>query len=90
MKLFTLVAGYIAGLAIAMKYRKDNGASKLDSLNPMKSKLDTFIDEVVDIHRTAFSDIKEFAKDNFDDVDNFDDLQKKVSSMVGEFSGTLE
>lgn len=24
MKLFTLVAGYIAGLAIAMKYRKDN------------------------------------------------------------------
>ncbi len=90
MKLFTLVAGYIAGLAIAMKYRKDNGTSKLDSLNPMRSKLDIFIDEVVDIHRTAFSDIKEFAKDNFDDVDNFDDLQKKISSMVGEFSGTLE
>ena len=90
MKLFTLVAGYIAGLAIAMKYRKDNGTSKLDSLNPMKSKLDKFIDEVVDIHRTAFSDVKEFAKENFDDVDNFDDLQKKVSTMIGEFSGTLE
>ena len=90
MKLFTLVAGYIAGLAIAMKYRKDNWTSKLDSLNPMRSKLDKFIDEVVDIHRTAFSDVKEFAKENFDDVETFDDLQKKVSTMVGEFSGTLE
>ncbi|MBC7503678.1 hypothetical protein H7169_01805 [Candidatus Gracilibacteria bacterium] len=90
MKLFTLVAGYIAGLAIAMKYRKDNGTSKLDSLNPLKSKLDTFIDEVVDIHRTVLSDVKEFTKDNFDDVDNFDDLQKRVSNIVGEFSSTLE
>ena len=48
----------------------------------MRSNLDKFIDEVVDIHRTAFSDVKEFAKDNFDDVDNFDDLQKKISAMV--------
>lgn len=56
----------------------------------MRSKLDKFIDEVVDIHRTAFSDVKEFAKENFDDVETFDDLQKKVSTMVGEFSGTLE
>ncbi len=90
MKLITLVAGYVAGLALAMKYRKDNWTSKLNSLNPMRSNLDKFIDEVVDIHRTAFSDVKEFAKENFDDVENFDDLQKKVSTMVGEFSGTLE
>ena len=57
MKLFTLLAGYAAGLAVAMKYRKDAGTSKLDE-NTSKSKIGAFIDEVVDIHKTAFSDVK--------------------------------
>ncbi len=90
MRLFTLVAGYFAGLAIAMKYRNNTGISKLKSIDPTKSKLDTFIEEIIDIHRTAYSDVKEFAKDNFDDIDNFEDLQKKISGMVSDFSGTLE
>lgn len=29
MRLITLLAGYAAGLAVAMKYRKDNGISKI-------------------------------------------------------------
>ena len=29
-------------------------------------------------------------KDNFDDVDNFDDLQSKVSGIISEFSTNLE
>lgn len=90
MKFFTLVAAYLAGLTIAMKYRQNKGTSKLDSINPTKSKLDTFIEEVIDIHRTAYSDVKEFTKDNFDDIDNFADLQRKISGMVSDFSGTLE
>ncbi len=57
MKLFTLLAGYAAGLAVAMKYRKDAGTSKLDETTS-KSKIGAFIDEVVDIHKTAFSDVK--------------------------------
>ena len=58
MRLFTLLAGYAAGLAVAMKYRKDNGTSKLENTVNNKSKLDSFIDEVVDIHKTAFADVK--------------------------------
>lgn len=58
MRLFTLLAGYAAGLAIAMKYRKDAGTSKLDTEAKNTSKLNSFIDEVVDIHKTAFSDVK--------------------------------
>jgi hypothetical protein len=87
MRLFTLLAGYAAGLAVAMKYRKDKGTSKLDNTG---SKLNSFIDEVVDIHKTAFAEVKWFVRDNFDDVDNFDDLQSKVSGMISEFSGSLE
>ena len=58
MRLFTLLAGYAAGLAVAMKYRKDNGTSKLENTSNKKSKLDSFIEEVVDIHKTAFADVK--------------------------------
>ena len=79
MRLFTLLAGYAAGLAVAMKYRKDNGTSKLDTESPNTSKLNSFIDEVVDIHKTAFADVKSFVNENFDDVDNFDDLKSKVT-----------
>lgn len=90
MRLFTLLAGYAAGLAVAMKYRKDNGTSKLDTVTPAKTKLNSFIDEVVDIHKTAYADVRWFITENFDDVENFDDLQKKVSGMISEFSGNLE
>lgn len=89
MKIFTLVAGYVAWLAVAMKYRKDHGKSKLDGTMP-KSKLDSFIDEIVDIHRTAFSDIKWLAKENFDDIENFDDLKLRISGVVSGFSESLE
>ena len=58
MRLFTLLAGYAAGLAVAMKYRKDAGTSKLENTSNKKSKLDSFIEEVVDIHKTAFADVK--------------------------------
>lgn len=90
MKLFTLLAGYAAGLAVAMKYRKDNGTSKLDTTVPAKEKFNSFLEEVVDIHKTAFADVKGFMKENFDDVENFDDLQKKVSGMVSDFTGNLD
>lgn len=90
MKLFTLLAGYAAWLAVAMKYRKDKGISKLTDIATGKSKVDSFIDEIVDIHKSAFSDVKSFARENFDDVENFDDLQKKVSTFVWEFSSGLD
>jgi hypothetical protein len=79
MRLITLLAGYAAGLAVAMKYRKDNGISRIADANTGKSKLDTFIDEVVDIHKSAFADVRGLVGETFDDVENFDDLQSKVS-----------
>jgi hypothetical protein len=90
MRLLTLLAGYAAGLAVAMKYRKDSGKSKIDTSSDNTSKFNSFIDEVVDIHKTAFADVKWFVKANFDDVDNFDDLKVKVSQIVLDFWGNLE
>lgn len=90
MRLFTLLAGYAAGLAVAMKYRKDNGTSKLDTEAPNTSKLNSFIDEVVDIHKTAFADVKGFMAENFDDVENFDDLKSKVTGIVSDFTKNLD
>ena len=79
MRLITLLAGYAAGLAVAMKYRKDAGTSKLQTTDPSRSQLDTFIDEVVDIHKSVFADVRGFANDTFEDVQTFEDLQSKVS-----------
>lgn len=88
--LFTLLAGYAAGLAIAMKYRKENGESKLESTDSSKSKLDIFIDEVVDIHKTAFEDIKGVVLTTFDDVHDLDSLKEKVTSLVEWFTSEVE
>jgi hypothetical protein len=88
MRLFTLIAGYAAGLAVAMKYRKDAGTSKLTT--PTKSTIDSFFDEIVDIHKSAFTDVKSFAKENFDDIDNWDDLQSKVSGVISDFTANLD
>ncbi len=90
MRLLTLLAGYAAGLAVAMKYRKDSGKSKLSTIHEDDSKLNSFIEEVVDIHKTAYADVKWFVKSNFDDVDNFDDLQSKVWQFVSDFGNNLE
>ncbi len=87
MKLFTLIAGYAVGLAVAMKYRKEAGTLKMDT---KQSKLNSFIDEVVDIHKTAFGDMKGFVKENFENIENFDDLQSQVSGMISDFSWSLE
>lgn len=90
MRFFTLLAGYAAGLAVAMKYRKDDGTSKLDTDGPTKTKFNSIIDEVIDIHKSAFSDLKGLVRENFDDVENFDDLQKKVTTIVTDFADNLD
>lgn len=89
MRLITLLAGYAAGLAVAMKYRKDTEASK-KPIEPKKSKLDTFIDEVVDIHKIAYDEVKWFVSTHFDDVDNFDSLKTKASSLINTFTTEAE
>ncbi len=88
-KFFTLVAGYVVGLAVAMKYRKDHGKSKLAS-DPSKSKFDGFIDEVVDIHKSAYGDAKEYVETNLEDVKDFDSLKSKVSTKMSGLADEAE
>ncbi len=82
-KLLTLLAGYTAGLAVAMKYRKESGKTKID---PTKSKMDNFIDEVVDMHRTAYDEVKGFLASHFDDVEDFDGLKAKAAGLLDSFA----
>ncbi len=71
MRLLTLVAGYVAGIAVAMKYRKNAGTSKLPE-DVKKSTLDNFIEEVVDIHKDVFVDAKKLFDAHFGDVKDFE------------------
>ncbi len=89
MKILTLVAGYIAGIAVAMKYRKDIGASRLPG-DIKDSTLDNFIDEVVDIHRDVYTDAKKLYDTHFGDVKDFDDLKGKIEILVNNFSTDIE
>lgn len=84
MRLITLLAGYAAGLAVAMKYRKTAGASKLPE-DVTATTLDNFIDEVVDIHKDAFSDAKKLFDKHFSDVHDMDSLKAKVDTLIGAF-----
>lgn len=88
-KLFTLVAGYAVGLAVAMKYRKDHGKSKLAS-DATQSKFDGFINEVVDIHKSAYGDAKEYVETNLEDVKDFDTLKSKVSTKMSGLADEAE
>lgn len=89
MRLITLLAGYAAGLAVAMKYRKDAGVSKIET-DSKKSKVDGFIDEIVDIHKTAYGEVKGFVSTHFDDVNDFDALKTKASSLIDSFTTEAE
>jgi hypothetical protein len=82
MRLFTLLAGYAAGLAVAMKVRRDAGTSKLDSTDPSKTTLDKLVDEVKDIHESTYKDVKAYVSTHFSDVHDFETLKSKVASIV--------
>lgn len=89
MRLLTLVAGYAAGLAVAMKYRKEAGTSKVKKSHK-KSTVDSIIDEIVDIHKTAYADIKSSVTTMWEDVDSLDALKTKVMTVVDDFSQEVE
>lgn len=87
-KLLTLVGAYAAGLAVAMKLRKDKGTSKLEK-NPKKITAGNVVDEIVDIHKVLYADVKNFLTPLFEDIDNVDDLKVKVSEVVDGFSSKM-
>lgn len=90
MRLFTLLAGYAAGLAVAMKVRRDAWQSKLDSTDPNKTNLDKLVDEVKDIHETTYKDVKAYVSTHFSDVHDFDSLKAKVANIVDNVAGEAD
>lgn len=69
-----------------MKYRKDRKAEIAEvSTEPPKSRVDEFIDEVVDIHKTAYADIRDAVVVTFEEIKDFDELKKKVNEFVEAF-----
>lgn len=89
MRIISLLAGYAAGLAIATKYKKATSKIK-KAVDPTKSKLDLFIEEIVDLHKNAFEDIKSTVSTTFEDVEDFDGLKTKLTSLVDTFSDEFE
>lgn len=89
-KVFAVVGtAYAAAVAFAMKKRKDEGTSKLAS-DPKKSTLENVVDEIVEIHKNAYNDTKNFVATNFDDVKDFDSFKARVSDISKNFSEIIE
>ena len=72
-----------------MKYRKDAGTSKLDT-DPNKSKMDSILDEIVDIHKSAYADIKSTVTATWEEVEDLDGLKAKVMTVVDGFTSDVE
>ena len=72
-----------------MKYRKDTGKSKIKK-DPTKSNMDLIIDEIVDIHKSAYADIKSTVTTTWEEVENFDGLKAKVGTLVDNFTADVE
>lgn len=87
--IFTALAGYAAGLAIAMKLRKDKGTSKLAG-DAKSTTFGNVVDEIVDIHKSAYHEVKSFIETTFDDVKDVDGLKTKVAQMTEEFTQKAE
>lgn len=90
MRLITLLAGYAAWLAVAMKVRKDAWQSKLDSKDPNKTTLDKLVDEVKDIHESTYKDVKAYVSTHFSDVHDFESLKAKVTDIVDNVASEAE
>ena len=82
--LTALAAGYAIGVGLLMKKRKDEGKSKLAD-DASKTTLENVVDEIVDLHKTAFKDFKKFIHTNFDDVNDLDTLKDRVEQMANDF-----
>lgn len=86
------MAWYAAGLAIAMKYRKDHQTQEapLPEWTTPRSKVDNFIDEVVDMHKTAYGDIRDAVAVTFEEIKDFEELKKKVQEFVEGFRSEFD
>lgn len=88
-KLFAVLGVYAASVAVAMKLRKDKGTSKL-APKTKDITVGNVIDEVIDVHVSAYEGVKGFVAPFFEDVKNFDDLKDKVAGMIDDFGLKLE
>jgi len=74
--ILTLLAGYAAGLAIAMKYKKDHKKHDTDS---------SMLDDIIEIHKTVFDTAKKSVQEFLDGIETPDDLKTKVMGVVDTF-----
>ncbi len=85
--IITLLAGYAAGLAIALKYKKD---ARQTSLEQKEEEKTTLIDDIVDIHKQAFSEIKNKVQETLDECKDMESLKNKASFAIDNFKKEAE
>lgn len=82
-------AVYATTLALAMKKRKENGTSKLAD-ETKNSTLENVMDEIAEIHKNAFADVKNFVVTNFEDVKDVESLKNRLGEMTENFKSQAE
>lgn len=68
-----------------MKYRKDTLKPQAETTDLSKTKIDAFIGDVVDIHKTAYEEIKNAVTITFEEIKDFDELKQKVNEFIAAF-----
>ena len=71
-----------------MKYRK-NSQPQVET-DSTKTKMDVFIDDVVDLHKTAFAEIKGVVSVTFEEIKDFDELKQKVNEFISGFKTEVD
>jgi hypothetical protein len=89
-KLFTLLAGYAAGLAVAVAYRK----SKTPDTEILKDgewiDAPTLLNEIVDIHRDMYAGLRAVGSDIFAGVTDRTSLEARISEYTSTAADTAE
>lgn len=83
--IFGVLAGYFAGMALATKYKKNTTAKTKGGDAPS-----SFMDDIVDIHKSAYSDVKHFVETNLEGVKTWEDFQARAQSIIDSFSDEFE
>ncbi len=81
--IITLLAWYAAGLAIALKYKKEARQEKLNI--DTEEKKPTIIEDIVDIHKHAFSEIKNKMQSTIEECKDIESLKEKASFTLESF-----
>ena len=67
-------------MALATKYKKNTTAKTKGGDAPS-----SFMDDIFDIHKSAYTDVKHFVETNLEGIKTWEDFQARAQSVIDSF-----